>query len=92
MAIIAAGITAVGMVGAAAASGAPSAPVMTNPILTTDGLFDNSGWNIAFPGARIDSNRSQQEGGPVLETDSYVKWFVLAGAFLIIWKTMKKSN
>lgn len=92
MAVVAAGITAVGMIGAAAASGTPSAPVMTNPRLTTDGMFDFSGWNIASGGSTIDYDRKQEEAGPMLESDGYLKYFIMAGAFLILWKVVKKQS
>ena len=81
MAIMAAAVMAVGGVAAAAMTGAPSAPVMGAPV-----NFDHSGWNVAFPGARIDSARSESGAA-----GGYMQYLLIGGVFLILWKALKKS-
>lgn len=90
----AAGISAVGSVAAAATAEVPD--FGTDVRLRKfewDARFDNSGFNVAFPGARIDSRRSEEHSsGENDPTGGYLKYFVMAGAFIILLKALKKAK
>lgn len=80
-------IMAGGSVLASAVAPVPAAPVMGGDVST-----DHSGWNIAFPGARIDAVHSTAEGVPAenLEMRQYMLYFGLAAGVILLWKLVKK--
>lgn len=91
MAAVALGVAAIGAVGAASAA-PPVMPGLNE--MFADTKFDSSGWNVAFPGAKIESSRSESAAAvdPVAAVigGGYMPWVVLGAGVLLLWRMGKK--
>ena len=88
------GAAAIGAIGNVAAAGATAAPVMPGfNEMHAETVFDSSGWNVAFPGARIESSRTEGVADPIASVmgGGYMPWVVLGAAVLLLWRVSKRS-
>lgn len=86
------------VLGSALKSGGGNAgPSSANSMFATELVFDNSGWNVAFGGSKIDSEASKSTeqggatGGMAGDLQSYFPFFAVAIAAVVVWKIAKSK-
>lgn len=84
-----------GFAGSAMAGSAP--PSSADAIFGTNLNFDNSGWNVAFPGSTIDSKSDKTTSqstpgstGSKQATNDMLMWALLFVGALVAFKALKK--
>lgn len=83
------------LLGGAAGSSTPAGPSSADAVFSNSFAFDNSGWNVAFDSAKVDSTaeKTTSQGGASGAADpsqSAMKYGVIILALLIAWKLAKK--
>lgn len=80
-------------------AGGASGPSSANSVFSTNLVFDNSGWNVAFSGSKVDSAASktndlsaptQDYGGGIQDYYGYLPYVAIAAGFLVLWRLAKK--
>lgn len=75
--------------------GSPAGPSSANSMFATELVFDNSGWNVAYGGSKIDSeaSKSTSQGGVsgMGEMSSYLPFFAVAVGAVVLWKITKSK-
>lgn len=88
-------LTAGSSVLGAALSPKAAGPSSADSVFSTNLAFDNSGWNVAFPGATVTSTSDKTTsqggaGGLSGNLQSYMPYALIFVGALIAWKALKK--
>lgn len=72
-----------------------SGPSSANSVFGTNLAFDNSGWNVALGGSKVDSTATkadpQSTGGVADPSQVYIRYAFLFLGAVLAWKVLKKN-